>query len=355
MPISQLISLGSAAAGRFCNHDEDESCSACRGIAGRGNVPWPASADEGLGRGGRALPGSSTPLDWQLPMPPVRFPLRDALLAFNQDDGGQADQEASQQRGPLKVYHTQKSRAVQNIGRLRHSGQLSASSAFLEELPQPYPKPPPDIDRPKTPPKAVPSKATILRRMARRSAQEEGAAAWPLLEESQSAPSLGATAPIEIRDTWTSAARAVLSHSQRFPGSLSTPQRPVKEWVARGLGFTDQGLGIGDRFDLEVEVRARRSPGPVYEQNTYGNVALWLPDSSMPTKQPCSQHVSTEVHRMGARWREGRGPDRQQPEPGSYEIRGFVEEMQRKMVRRPKGRADAPRVPPGDHAEGGRQ
>jgi hypothetical protein len=79
---------------------------------------------EGPDRDGRSLPGSAETNDWQLPLPPVRFPLRDALLSF-QDSPLQAGNEAAQtlqnleKKGPLKVHTTEKFRASRQIGRLR--------------------------------------------------------------------------------------------------------------------------------------------------------------------------------------------------------------------------------------------
>jgi len=317
-----------------------------------------------------SLPGSARSLDWQLPLPPVRFPFRDALLSFGDfaADGHEAAAQAPA-RPPLKVHSTQKTRAIREIGRQRRSGAIR--SGLMEERPQPLPAAPAEADKPKTPPKAIPSLATNTRQARLRGAEEAGRD-WPVLEESQSAPELssagragsGGGARVQIRETWTSAARTVLGHSRRFPGSLAPTgeggqltledagsrwpgaalqsyrhlPRPVKEWAARGLEFTDAGLGIGDRFDVEIEQRAKRAPGFIYDQNTYGNVALWLPcAASQPTKQPDARHVSAEVHRMVGRWRDGPPADRQMPDPGAYEIPGFVEELQRKIARRTRG------------------
>jgi len=361
--MADLLYLGSAACERSTGPlDADGPCGACYGGGDEMGSPG--------GRAQAALPGSAAALDWQLPLPPVRFPLREALLSLQQmpgsDDPLEASAEANAlaQKGPLKVYHTEKSRALRAVGQMRRHGQRTHwSTISLEESPQPIPKAPPEADQPKSPPKSTASKGTLTRRQQRKGAEQAGLASWPIMGESRSAPSLGASGqqgdPSEVPHTWSSAARAVLGHSRRFPGSMehgvvhsptmgsqwagSTLQsykhlpRPVKEWADTGMGFTDKGLGIGDRFDLEVTMRARRSPGCVYEQQNYGNVALWSPNQSQPTKQACSQHVSTEVHRMGARWRESKLVDRQQPCPGSYEVLGFAEEIQRKAA---KGRAN---------------
>lgn len=350
---SQLRSTGSAL-----NPSRDSLCSACHHDEDPGS-------SEGLDRDGRALPSAN---EWQLPLPPVRFPLREALLSlqdghdrFDGADGQEAGILA--QKGPLKVHHTEKSRGMRQLGHMRRSGRLTASTSVLEERPQPIPKAPPEADRPKTPPKANPSMGTHMRRNMRKSAEQTALASWPILpDKSQPAPSLASSTP-EIRDTWSSAARAVLGHSKRFPGSHSHLEvqsptmgstwngstlqsyknlpRPVKEWADTGMNFTDKGMGVGDRFDLEIVMRARRSPGTAsaYELQPYGNTALWSSESSHPTKQVCSQHYSAEVHRMGARWRDNKTVDRQQPCPGSYETLGFVEENQRKIARRGGGRA----------------
>lgn len=349
--MADLLMMGSAACERSGQLESDGPCGACHSGSESGSLGSPA------GRTQFALPGSATALDWQLPLPPVRFPLREAMMALQQEDPREASAEASAlaQRGPLKVFHTEKSRALRTVGHQRRHGNLTQwSTTSLEEAPQPIPKAPPEADQPSPAPKSNPSKGTLMRRQQRKGAEQVGLASWPIMGESRSAPNLAGEAS-EVPHTWSSAARAVLGHSKRFPGSgehaaVTSPTmgsqwagstlqsyrhlpRPVKEWADTGMGFTDKGLGIGDRFDLEVTMRARRSPGAVYEQGNYGNVALWSPNQSQPTKQACSQHTSTEVHRMGARRRENKLVDRQQPCPGSYEVLGFAEENQRRAAR----------------------
>lgn len=386
--MTDVLNLACAASDRRSAASQSRVC----GIGADREVAASASQDSaGPGlpdRSGRSLPGSAASLDWQLPLPPVRFPLRDALLSFG-DGHAVSGQEAAAQgavlaiKPPLKVCQTQKTRAIREIGRLRRNGQIH--TGLIEERPQPIPTAPAEADRPKTPPKAVSSLATNTRQSRIRQAQEAGLQ-WPVMEESRSAPSLGSTAGgsptgggggAQFRETWTSAARTVLGHSRRFPGSAAPTgeggqgtledagsrwpgaalqsyrhlPRPVREWANRGLEFTDRGLGVGDRFDSEVVNRAKRAPGFIYEQTAPGNVALWSPTAaSQPTKQPLAQHVSTEVHRMGGRWKDGPGPDKQMPAPGTYEIPGFVEEMQRKVARRPRGKA--PREESGHHSSG---
>jgi len=212
-----------------------------------------------------------------------------------------------------------------------------------------------------------------------RSAQESGNDTWPaILEKSQTAPDLHAgpsqlsvgsagmastTGFSEIRPTWTSAARTVLGHSRRVamkpknsldegdfgpPAGLSKDSswcgvslasqrycpKPVKDWAAGGLEFTDSGLGIGDRFDLEAKNNSRRSPGHVYDQTTFGSVGLFKPQASQPTKQPESRHTSAEAHRMGARRIIVKKSERR-PEPGHYELPGFTDELLRSIAKRP--------------------
>merc|ERR1740139_2146224 len=98
----------------------------------------------------------------------------------------------------------------------------------MEEAPQPIPKAPPEADLPSPPRKSNPSKGTLLRRRQRKTAEDAGIASWPIMQESQSAPSLPGSPgspsarkpgdPTDIPHTWSSAARAVLGHSKRFPG-----------------------------------------------------------------------------------------------------------------------------------------
>mmetsp|Transcript_60259 Transcript_60259/g.152521 ORF Transcript_60259/g.152521 Transcript_60259/m.152521 type:complete len:386 (-) Transcript_60259:68-1225(-) len=369
---ADLLSLGRAAAERRLGAASGSGADAAREEGSSETIGGDFGGEvEGPERDGLSLPGSSEPNDWQLPLPPVRFPLRDALLSFH-DSPVQAGNDAAQtlanleKKGPLKVHTTEKYRASRQIGRMRRSGSISYG--LFEERPQPIPQAPPEADRARTPPKAMSSMATNTRRAQRKRAEEVGLQ-WPLLEESQSAPSLGPGGRTEVRENWSSTARSVLAQSRRSPGgthaahnagghgrhdidqqdhtskwagaslvSYKNMQMPVKEWVYRGLEFTDKGLGVGDRFELEIELRSRRSPGIVYEQQRYGSVSLWAHDAaSKPSQQACSKHFSTEAHRMGSRWRE-RKVDKQLPCPGTYEVTGFVEELQRKTARRAKGR-----------------
>lgn len=354
----------------------------------------------------RSASSASTSIDWQLPLAPVRFPLRDALMSFSdpaRPPSGQASVAASastETQGPLVVRTTEKSRVRRALSKRKRHGLDPL--ALNEIAPQSYPEPPADIDkRPDLPNQvakagvrtwmltgektAVPTQGNS-RMQARRQAEAQGGATWLTKDkESASSPALltggngssggnaaGGGAEQVIRGTLTSSARAVLSHSRRFagsPGDTSTssppgsrqdshgvsavpsyvsqwsPRRtcrglpkPVKEWVSRGLEFTDAGLGIGDRFDLDVVNRAKRAPGHIYEQD-YGNVGRYQSESSVPTKQVVSKFFSTEVHRMGARRDVQKKGDRQRPGPGTYEFKGFAQELQDQIARRPKGEA----------------
>lgn len=334
------------------------------------------------------MPGSG-PMDWQPPQPPVRFPLREALMSF-QDTAppsprsALASASASLERtGPLVAKSTQKSRALRQVGRQRRQGiGWSGEEALVRT-----PRPPPECDRPKPAPKVVqafvkegndvkaqPPLVSRTRQAALRGAEDAGGATWPIMEESKSAPNLttgssssrAGDGPPGARDTWTSAARAVLAHSRRFGGPSKTGQRsggdggdsphggsqtwygpspqscrglprPVRDWAARGLEFTDSGLGIGPRFEQELRENSRRSPGPIYEQQSFGSVSRWSSDSTLPTKQPCGRHFSTEAHRIGVRRDLSKKAERQQPGPGTYELQGFAEELLHKLAKHPKG------------------
>mmetsp|Transcript_15965 Transcript_15965/g.34558 ORF Transcript_15965/g.34558 Transcript_15965/m.34558 type:complete len:367 (+) Transcript_15965:102-1202(+) len=313
--------------------------------------------------------------EWQRPLPPVRFPLREALLSgydiaggagwedplpdFRVDPQVQALNRAMGKGSTGKVRETEKSIALAEIGRLRRMGLLT--SGLLEEPPQPRPKPPPEADRARTPPKAMASSCTLSRQARRKQLEQEGAQ-WPMIQESASAPSLGQRPPSEegsYRETWTSAARAVISHSKRFPGDMSEEDdefapkwagasllsyrhlpRPVKSWATKGFEFTDRGLGVGNRaMEDEVKMMGRRSPTFVYEAQKYGSIAMWSLDStSKPSMQPSSKHVSSETHRLGMRRLEKSVDTRQLPGPGSYEISGFVDELKKKIPKKIKGK-----------------
>jgi hypothetical protein len=127
------------------------------------------------------------------------------------------------------------------------------------------------------------------------------------------------------------------------PMAAWSPQRqsrglpkPVREWVCKGLEFTDAGLGIGDRFDVDISNRAKRAPGHIYDQD-YGNISRYKSEQSIPTKQPEGRHTSTETHKMGARRDVSAKRDRQRPGPGTYEFMGFAQELVHKLNKRPQG------------------
>merc|ERR1712232_390350 len=133
-----------------------------------------------------------------------------------------------------------------------------------------------------------------------------------------------ARASTTMASTWLS-----MHNSRTLP-------RPVKEWATKGFEFTDGGLGIGDRFDMDF---AKRSPGPAeYSCRGYGDIARYNSESSMPTKQADARHQSAEAHKMGARRDTGKKADRQRPGPGTYELKGFADEILAKAARRPQPR-----------------
>jgi len=324
----------------------------------------PGGGSNAADRLNRSLPGPG-PTDWQLPLPPVRFPLRDALMSFQDTSKPPSPRLANaaaitaEFKNPMVARHTEKSRAMKGVGRRRRKGL----DWIGEEDLQLTPRAPPGIDAPKSPPrvmkgyvlddgnvKAVPSLVHSRRQRAMRSAEAAGGATWGVLEESKSAPSLGTTsreaavvggeAKDDIRGTWTSAARAVLAHNRRFGGAAPGPggsqhksvfesdlggqsmssswygpskqscrslPEPVRDWAARGLEFTDAGLGIGVRFEKELDNLAKRAPGPIYDQQVFGSVSLWSSESSSPTKQPCGKYRSAETHKIGVRRRQKPG------------------------------------------------
>jgi len=256
-----------------------------------------------------------------------------------------------------------------------------------EEPLQQTPRAPAECNRPKTPARNL--QAHVLRggvvqtlpsmhsshRTALRSAEEAGTSLWPVMNESRSMPNLGASAGTspkgDIKQTWTSAARAVLSHTRRFcddsscnvqnsdgsrscldnnfqsaqsswhgPSAQSCRNLPtlVKDWATGGLEFGHKGLGIGERFEPEIRMRAARSPGAIYEQLGVGSLTRWTSNSALPTKQLCTQHHSAIAHKMGVRRNVQGRAEHTGPGPGTYELPGFAADLLQKSVpRRPKG------------------
>lgn len=325
-------------------------CSAC--VTSGCNVHHKSNEFASPGRLGRSLPGSAS-LDWQLPMPPIRFPLRDALLSFNEGTRSSSPRSASAAaaamaaKGPLLVRSTEKSRASREMGQRRRQG---SEFTFADEAPQQPPRVPPD--QPRHAKKSMMSLGTIRRVSNLKVAEQAGTSTWSTaLKESHSSPELQSTSistqggihtqDVMVRDTWTSAARTVLSHSRRHAGatlpdetsvfsgwsSLQACQglpKSVMELSAKGLEFTDKGFGVAERFDPELRSLAQRAPGHIYSQQEYGSVSRWRRQSSLPTKQPCSHHYSAETHRMGAR-RDTSNGDGHRPGPGAYEFKGFAD------------------------------
>jgi hypothetical protein len=93
-------------------------------------------------------------------------------------------------------------------------------------------------------------------------------------------------------------------------------------------------LGIGDRFDQDVQRLADRAPGSIYDTD-HGNIGRYRSEASVPTKQPCTKYGSTQTHKMGARRDISGKRDRQRPGPGTYESMGFAQELMYKLSKRP--------------------
>lgn len=346
-----------------------------------------------------SLHDGSSQVDWQVPRAPVRFPLRDALLSFQDSSKASSVQEAeaksstiSASKGPLVVQMTAAAKLRKHNGHRKRHG---LDPVPLGEIPpSSFPRPPPEVTSRAPPRKHMKTMATTSQVQDRRRAENAAWATWLAdMPHSESAPELQ-TAQQVIRGTLTSSARAVLAHSRRFahaspmhasthslPATMSGGShgsasatgkvvsgkktvahqdplihlsasrvssglpKPVREWVCRGLEFTDAGLGIGDRFEVDITQRAARAPGSIYDTD-FGNVARWKTEASQPTKQPDSRHGSTETHKMGARRDISGKRDKQRPGPGTYEHMGFAQELMYNLAKRPKGEAPRPLSPP---------
>lgn len=350
-----------------------------------------------------SMPEGSFNLDWQIPRAPVRFPLRDALLSF-QDPSKISVQEAEgaggsqESKGPLVVRLTGTSKIRKHLS---YRKRYDLDPPALGEMhAQPLPRPPASETQRRPAKKNMNTFGTDSLKQARREAEGAGWQTWDAApKEPEVVENPHSANNQAIRGTLTSSARAVLSHSRRFAadslaepsvahgsthggsthggstahGSSAPPKnppgqkgprpahdpmaawsparqtrglpRPVKEWVCKGLEFTDAGLGIGDRFDVDIAQRARRAPGAIYEQD-YGNVGRYKSESSIPTKQPDGKHTSAETHRMGARRDVSGKRDRQRPGPGTYEFMGFAQQLVYNLGKRPKGEAPRSLSPP---------
>lgn len=310
----------------------------------------------------------------------MRFPLRDAILSF-QDPAlagsiqGSLAGSSTSEKGPLKVKTTEKHRIHKHLSRRK---RFDLDPPALGEMkPTQMPRPPPEATKMPQAKKNVNTYGTLARTHQMRNAEEKGVSTWMAHAPPQQGHVDANQQGQVIRGTLTSSARAVLSHSRRYAydtlaaeqGSGGSPHgggkiqhieptltwsatrqsrglpRPVKEWVCKGLEFTDAGLGIGDRFDVDLKKRAERAPGHIYEQD-FGNIARWKSEASQPTKQPSGKHVSTETHKMGARRDVSTKRDRQRPGPGTYKLMGFAEELTHKLSKRPRGEPPRSLSPP---------
>jgi len=332
----------------------------------------------------RSTSEGSFSLEWQVPRAPVRFPLRDALMSF-QDPRSISVQEAGagasiseSSKGPLRVKMTEKAKMYKYLS---HRKRYDMDPPPLGEYhASPMPRPPPGVTQRRPAKKVLATFGTESRAQARRDAEDAGWSTWmPKTVEVKDPAQDQQTTNQAIRATLTSSARTVLSHSRRFAAESAPHEsthgsthgsthakkpssdpliswspmrqsrglpRPVKEWICKGLEFTDAGLGIGDRFDTVVENLAKRAPGHIYNSQDFGNIARWRSEASLPTKQPVAPFTSAETHKMGARRDTTTKRDRQMPGPGYYERMGFAQELMYNLSKRPKGEAPRPLSPP---------
>merc|ERR1719188_1994020 len=98
------------------------------------------------------------------------------------------------------------------------------------------------------------------------------------------------------------AARSQHSLWKRMPvkpyPARSSWRRPAAGLRGPGLQFCGLGFGIGDRIKQE---RHAASPGCVYNRADVGSISMFDAYASHPTKQPFSNHRSSEAHTIGAR------------------------------------------------------
>jgi len=278
-------------------------------------------------------------------------------------------------KAPLVWQHTAKSRELQRIGHARRHARLAPDAfaptggAGLGELAADLPPSAPEAQRLErsSPTGGAATAAQLQQKQAMRRTQD-AAANW--LNHSQSEPGFwpgcagrgrGAAwrgnGP-EVRGTFTSSTREILarqamlgtvappsptSGGPRSPDGASAVGMSATEWISRGFGFRDKGLGIGSRF--EVPSGGHAGPGLYQQEKTVGNVALWSPKASQPARQPDSRHCSPPVHKIGVRHQVGSwlvSDAGDGPGPGTYSSpAGFSEELRRKTARRPRAEAPA--------------
>lgn len=401
---AHILALGCAAASRRGPVDGTLACngcgvcSACFNAAAAGGGTLATRGDDILGlesEGGDRHSRPASRMEWGLPLPPIRFPLRDALLSVNREHSPKSVTElgsaiADQHRGPLVVQHTAKSRRQMEYGRQRSRNRCAASGPradgaagtgmfdstttmtnghYGSELSILHtPRPPPEAGRPASVPRSMPSKGSLGRKAFINGAETTGADGWPIhravaiprLEKRDALKHLagkgmdaGAAAQAVMVYNQTHNAAPGLARSTYDPSSVLT-QTPltsarslqrtlepeenafgaVRNWTCRGLHFSDAGLGIGHRFPVK-EAASTFIPGPGAYGQHQGNIALWSPEATLQAKQPMSQHHSTPTYRMGQRRKdEGLVSAHPRPGPGTYEFRGFADELTHKCKRR---------------------
>lgn len=302
--------------------------------------------------GGSNIGHSASAFDWQLPLPPVRFPLRDALLS-NHDfatsqflvDSTQAvaSTMAAQAKGRLKVRSTEKSRAICAVGKRIREGKDFEGRIDRLEAPLVVPKAPPDAFLPQSPRKSLNSTGTISKMEFLHRSESHGRCRWPTRDDvpfSSHAPGMTRSASTEFFGSVKIKTDAEQHGGSVVFGSHSAMRETCKN---RGPEFLDAGMGVGPRFPQPRD-DFRREPGPgqyrTDRNQDIGSVSAWNPDSCLPTKQIEARFTSSEAHRMGARRHLSKRVDYEGPAPGTYEVRGFADELMLKATRRPRSKAE---------------
>lgn len=305
----------------------------------------------------RAAP-RRTERSWPLPLPPARFPLRDALMSL---DSESIDCDF---KAPLVCHHTAKSKDMMRIGHSRRHERPSWKQwSTDDQSPLEGPSPTGPLEQRISELGQSPSLGSKMAKEELKRSEVAAGAEWRDLRSSEPVLAQSDLNAPWVKSTWTSSTRELLAHAPRTGVGASSPRSAggksmsertgmeVKDWMSRGFRFTNYGLGLGERF----RGHASRSPGPaVYEQEKIiGNTALWTPKASQPARQPNSKNSSPPVHKIGVRrdvdlfWLQT--GENHRPGPGTYETRGFAGELKRKleMAGRAKGQVLASSPEPG--------
>lgn len=129
------------------------------------------------------LARGASSFEWQLPLPPVRFPLRDALLALQEPQqptprSATAAARAAATAPPMVVVQTEKSKALRALGKWKRSGADFAFRIDRGEAPLQPPRVPAAVLKTAPGPKSVACLTSMSKQAHLRGSETAGKSLW---------------------------------------------------------------------------------------------------------------------------------------------------------------------------------